>query len=120
MSALVLPTMANNLFCSFIYFKASNLPTLQQITSRPRPVLTDGDAHKSDPCLCANPFEIPTRGNHELNTVKSRIGMKPGRVPEWTKGADCKSAIRGFESHRGLFRNEGEKCFLKHKVCSTQ
>ena len=26
-----------------------------------------------------------------------------GRMPEWTKGADCKSAIRGFESHSGLF-----------------
>lgn len=25
-----------------------------------------------------------------------------GRVPEWTKGTDCKSVIRGFESHRGL------------------
>ncbi len=23
-------------------------------------------------------------------------------MPEWTKGADCKSAIRGFESHSGL------------------
>lgn len=26
-----------------------------------------------------------------------------GRVPEWTKGADCKSVIRRFESDRGLF-----------------
>lgn len=26
-----------------------------------------------------------------------------GRMPEWTKGADCKSVIRGFESHSGLF-----------------
>ena len=25
-----------------------------------------------------------------------------GDVPEWSKGADCKSAIRGFESHRRL------------------
>ena len=25
-----------------------------------------------------------------------------GRMPERTKGADCKSAIRGFESHSGL------------------
>ena len=24
-------------------------------------------------------------------------------MPEWTKGADCKSAIRGFESHSGLW-----------------
>jgi hypothetical protein len=27
-----------------------------------------------------------------------------GRVPKWTKGTDCKSVIRGFESHLGLFR----------------
>ena len=26
-----------------------------------------------------------------------------GGVPKWTKGADCKSAIHGFESHRRLF-----------------
>ena len=26
-----------------------------------------------------------------------------GRVPKWTKGTDCKSVIRGFESHHGLF-----------------
>ena len=26
-----------------------------------------------------------------------------GRVPKWTKGTDCKSVIRGFESHLGLF-----------------
>lgn len=25
-----------------------------------------------------------------------------GRVPKWTKGTDCKSVIRGFESHLGL------------------
>ena len=25
-----------------------------------------------------------------------------GRVPKWSKGADCKSAIRRFESGRGL------------------
>lgn len=25
-----------------------------------------------------------------------------GRVPKWSKGTDCKSVIRGFESHRGL------------------
>ena len=30
-------------------------------------------------------------------------GYKLGGVPKWTKGADCKSAIRGFESHRRLF-----------------
>ena len=23
-------------------------------------------------------------------------------MPEWTKGADCKSVCRGFESHSGL------------------
>src|SRR3954471_1267727 len=27
----------------------------------------------------------------------------PGRVPKWSKGTDCKSVIRGFESHLGLF-----------------
>ena len=27
----------------------------------------------------------------------------PGRVPKRTKGTDCKSVIRGFESHLGLF-----------------
>ena len=27
---------------------------------------------------------------------------KHGRVPKWTKGTDCKSVIRGFESHLGL------------------
>ncbi len=26
-----------------------------------------------------------------------------GRVPKWSKGTDCKSVIRGFESHLGLF-----------------
>ena len=26
----------------------------------------------------------------------------PGRVPKWSKGTDCKSVIRGFESHRDL------------------
>ena len=26
-----------------------------------------------------------------------------GRVPKWSKGTDCKSVIRGFESHRGLY-----------------
>ena len=26
-----------------------------------------------------------------------------GRVPKWTKGTDCKSVIRGFESHLGLY-----------------
>ena len=25
-----------------------------------------------------------------------------GRVPKWSKGTDCKSVIRGFESHLGL------------------
>lgn len=25
-----------------------------------------------------------------------------GGVPKWTKGTDCKSVIRGFESHRRL------------------
>lgn len=38
---------------------------------------------------------------------KNRCGKSsglptPGRVPEWTKGADCKSVIRRFESDRGL------------------
>ena len=27
---------------------------------------------------------------------------QPGRVPKWSKGTDCKSVIRGFESHRDL------------------
>ena len=26
-----------------------------------------------------------------------------GRVPKWPKGTDCKSVIRGFKSHRGLY-----------------
>jgi hypothetical protein len=26
----------------------------------------------------------------------------PGRVPKWSKGTDCKSVSRGFESHLGL------------------
>ena len=25
-----------------------------------------------------------------------------GRVPEWSNGADCKSVVRGFESHPDL------------------
>jgi hypothetical protein len=28
---------------------------------------------------------------------------RSGRVPKWTKGTDCKSVIRGFESHLGLY-----------------
>ena len=28
--------------------------------------------------------------------------LHDGRVPKWSKGTDCKSVIRGFESHRGL------------------
>ncbi len=38
--------------------------------------------------------------------AESPAGRPPasaGRMPEWTKGADCKSAIRGFESHSGLY-----------------
>ena len=38
---------------------------------------------------------------------RALVGLvEAGRVPEWTKGADCKSVVlahRGFESHRGLF-----------------
>lgn len=37
--------------------------------------------------------------------TRSGIGAKmvsPGRVPKWSKGTDCKSVIRGFESHRDL------------------
>ena len=41
----------------------------------------------------------------DLRTVdgctRSADGVE-GDVPEWTKGADCKSVIRGFESHRRL------------------
>ena len=37
-----------------------------------------------------------------LQPANDRVHNNAGRVPEWTKGADCKSAIRGFESHRGL------------------
>ncbi len=38
----------------------------------------------------------------EMGGVRSYMH---GGVPEWTKGADCKSAIRGFESHRRLSVN---------------
>ena len=37
-------------------------------------------------------------GNGQSTTMMDYFG----RVPEWTKGTDCKSVIRGFESHRGL------------------
>ena len=37
-----------------------------------------------------------------------------GRMPEWTKGADCKSAIRGFESHSGLCPNCFDLCIYSH------
>ncbi|MEY4809855.1 MAG: hypothetical protein RI986_193, partial [Planctomycetota bacterium] len=29
-----------------------------------------------------------------------------GRVPKWPKGTDCKSVIRGFKSHRGLYAQQ--------------
>jgi hypothetical protein len=29
-----------------------------------------------------------------------------GRIPKWTKGADCKSVIRRFESDSGLFHKK--------------
>ncbi len=38
-----------------------------------------------------------------LPTYPMIIYPLPGRMPEWTKGADCKSVIRGFESHSGLW-----------------
>ena len=28
--------------------------------------------------------------------------LSTGRVPKWSKGTDCKSVSRGFESHLGL------------------
>src|ERR1043165_7376488 len=34
--------------------------------------------------------------------VFSAYPLPRGRVPKWTKGTDCKSVIRGFESHLGL------------------
>ena len=43
-----------------------------------------------------------------IDTHKSGGRIDPyevyGRVPKWTKGTDCKSVIRGFESHRGLLQ----------------
>ncbi len=37
----------------------------------------------------------------EQSAAKVEI-ITHGGVPKWTKGADCKSVIRGFESHRRL------------------
>ena len=37
---------------------------------------------------------------------------QPGRVPKWTKGTDCKSVIRRFESDLGLASNRGVTVFL--------
>ena len=34
----------------------------------------------------------------------SAVAPGVGGVPKWTKGTDCKSVIRGFESHRRLWR----------------
>ena len=37
-------------------------------------------------------------------------------MPEWTKGADCKSAIRGFESHSGLCLNRFDLLIYPHNA----
>ena len=39
----------------------------------------------------------------DLGAVARSVALVAGRVPKWTKGTDCKSVIRGFESHRGLW-----------------
>src|SRR5687768_5893083 len=38
--------------------------------------------------------------------------LERGRVPKWTKGTDCKSVIRGFESHLGLSTGKARTCGL--------
>ena len=45
-----------------------------------------------------------TRSDSDASSraVKSADGCFFGGVPKWTKGTDCKSVIRGFESHRRL------------------
>ena len=53
----------------------------------------------------------PVRGKPVITaTVRKAGGVRAdilssrfGRVPKWPKGTDCKSVIRGFESHLGLF-----------------
>jgi hypothetical protein len=63
------------------------------------------------PDIPANPMPFdPSQALHYgvqfdgLNNHSTRdIVGNPGRVPKRTKGADCKSAIRRFESGPGLF-----------------
>ena len=38
-------------------------------------------------------------------------GETSGRVPKWTKGTDCKSVIRRFESDLGLFPARSDQSF---------
>lgn len=47
---------------------------------------------------------IELTGPEGDRSVPGLVALRPtvGRVPKWSKGTDCKSVIRGFESHRGL------------------
>src|SRR2546423_14492433 len=53
------------------------------------------------------PSSCPPLQPINLSIVRKRRRAKipySGRVPKWTKGTDCKSVIRRFESDLGLFR----------------
>ena len=59
----------------------------------------DAEASKS-----RGSFRVRPTTRYNLAPARTR-GPDAGRVPEWTKGTDCKSVCvssRGFESHRGL------------------
>jgi hypothetical protein len=47
---------------------------------------------------------ITSHGIQVLASPSPTLTMQIGRVPKWTKGTDCKSVIRRFESDLGLFR----------------
>lgn len=70
---------------------------------------TDGGAHTG--CLAQRPTRCTIHCSPELAAEMPSAGEFTGGVPEWTKGADCKSVIHGFESHRRLqkrgFRQNG-------------
>ena len=52
--------------------------------------------------------ELPFISSIATPAYHAKMPCLAGRVPEWTKGADCKSAIRGFESHRDLLTQSAD------------
>ena len=55
-----------------------------------------------DWCDSPTPRQYPVQG----------LGQRHGRVPKWPKGTDCKSVIRGFKSHRDLFKPRRQAGFF--------